>query len=849
MATFYIYIAQNKHLTLILYYVGKFPMIRYLLILLLSTVGMAATAQQYMLTGYITGSKGERVSFTSVYIRNSTYGTTANEQGRYQFKLEPGNYNIVYRYVGYREKMVPVTITNHDETLNVQLEDEIFSREDTAAYNRKTDRGMAIMRQVLANRERHMNEFKTYTCQVYIKGEQRLTKAPKSLMSSPVIKQLDLDSAGRGILYQSESISEFNLQRPDKFKEITIASKNTGGSPAFSYNKASDLQLNIYQNIFYIEGLRSRGFVSPVADNAFKYYRYRLTGTTVSNNRTIHKIAILPKAKHSSTFRGYLYIVDGDWRIYSADIYLTQENDNINLIDTLSISQQYIPVKDSVWLPASIQYNYQGAVLGFKFAGYYLGIYNNYKIDQTFPDGFFNGEVLKVDTAANSKSSAYWNEVRPVPLTPQEFRDYRKKDSIFTLQHSDPYLDSLQRANNKFSPLSYTIFGYEAKNRRAKESFSLPPLYRSVFYNTVEGWGIDLPVTYTKKFDNLKYYSITPSFHYGFSSKLVSPSVHAEYLFDPLKRGRIFTNFGAEVMDLNNVGTRSLWFNTLSSLLYENNYVKYYRNQYANFGYERELANGILWTSSLEYSKRRQLYNTSFQHIFNSNAKEYTSNNPLAPDAPADDRSFLFPEHNALTFKTALEFTFGQRYLTRPDGRTIMPSRYPKVVLNYRKGINNVFGSDVNYDFVSLDISQDHIQMGLTGYSSFKISAGDFLNRKTLYFMDYNHFLGNQGLTFDPTYIGSFHFLPFYQFSSNDAYLEAHYQHNFAGAFFSRIPFLRKLKIEEIIGANYLTEKNNPNYSEFYVGIQRLFFRVDYGISFAGDKKYIQGFRIFYGIR
>ena len=115
--------------------------------------------------------------------------------------------------------------------------------------------------------------------------------------------------------------------------------------------------------------------------------------------------------------------------------------------------------------------------------------------------------------------------------------------------------------------------------------------------------------------------------------------------------------------------------------------------------------------------------------------------------------------------------------------------------------------------------------------------------------MDYNHFLGNQGTTFDPTYIGSFHFLPFYQFSSNSAFLEAHYQHNFAGYFFNRIPLLRKLKLEEVAGLNYLSEKNNPNYSELYIGIQRLFFRLDYGISFADNKKYIQGIRIFYGIR
>jgi hypothetical protein len=75
-------------------------------------------------------------------------------------------------------------------------------------------------------------------------------------------------------------------------------------------------------------------------------------------------------------------------------------------------------------------------------------------------------------------------------------------------------------------------------------------------------------------------------------------------------------NFGSDVLDLNNVGTRSLYFNTLSTLLYENNYVKYYRSQFGGFGYQRELANGILWMGGLNYSSRTQMYNNAFGHIF-----------------------------------------------------------------------------------------------------------------------------------------------------------------------------------------------------------------------------------------
>jgi len=163
-------------------------------------------------------------------------------------------------------------------------------------------------------------------------------------------------------------------------------------------------------------------------------------------------------------------------------------------------------------------------------------------------------------------------------------------------------------------------------------------------------------------------------------------------------------------------------------------------------------------------------------------------------------------------------------------------------------GINGLLGSDVNYNFASFEVFQEHLPLGLAGFSSFKIGAGDFFNNDKLYFMDYNHFVGNQGTTFDPT-PGSFHFLPFYTYSTDGPYLEAHYEHNFSGYLFNKIPFLQRLKLDEIIGANFLTTNDNRDYTEFYVGIQRFIFRVDYGFSFEGQHKYLQGFKIFYGIK
>lgn len=817
-----------------------------LLFLTLLLISVWGYAQTYTLSGKTTDKQGNPIGFTSVYIRNSTYGSTANEEGFYQFKLSPGTYDVIYRFVGYVEHIEKVTINSQNTEVNVQLEPEVFKPKQVNVVSRKRGPADTIMKQVIAKRKFYLEEVKGYSCAVYVKGVQKLISAPKKLMGRDVARALELDTSRKGILYQSESLSEFNFQRPDKVKEVMIASRIAGQNTAFSYNKASDLQVNFYNNLFEIEGLSAREFISPIADNAMRYYHYKLAGVSIENGRTIDKIEVIPRREHDPVYRGYIYIIDGEWRLYSVDLKLTKQ-DNLNLVDTLSISQQYIPIEDNKWLPVSVQYTFNGNVLGFKFDGYYAAIYNNYKINPQFPEHFFTGEVMRIDTAANKKDNSYWDVTRPVPLTAQEARDYHRKDSINVIRQSVEYQDSLENAKNKFLPLPYLVFGYGHTDRHNARSYYVYPFNQTLFYNTVEGWGLNLKTAFTHFYANNQSLTVTPAVRYGFGNKMFNANVHITYSYNPLKQGYWYGTFGTDVLDLSNVGTRSLFFNTLSSLLSENNFVKYYRSKFGLVGYQRELANGILLYAQLSYADREQLYNTSFNHIFDDKNKHYTSNNPLTPDAPETPNS-LFPQNQALSLRTSLTFTFDQRYTTRPDGRYLEPSKYPKIRVNYRKGIN-AFGSDVNYDFGSVDVFDDHVSLGTMGYSAFKVTGGAFFNRKSLYFMDYNHFQGNQGTVFDPT-IGSFHFLPFYDYSTSKAFLEAHYEHNFTGSLFGNIPLLRKLKLEEIIGANYLTEQQyHRNYSEFYVGVKRFFFRVDYGFAFNDSHKLINAFRIFYGIK
>lgn len=810
-----------------------------LTLLLVITAITVSFAQQFNLSGQIKDPQGEAISFASVYIKNTTKGTSANIDGMYRFAIMAGKHTIVYKAIGYKpmEKLIDMSA---DLSENIVLIPETYVLSGVTINANTEDPAYEIIRQAIKKRRIHLTEVNAYTANVYTKGVQKLVGAPKKVFGRDVQKILDLDTNRKGMLYLSESTSTFAFQRPDKIHEEMVSSKTAGKNNAFSFNKASDLVINFYENILLENKLSSRGFVSPISDNAFLYYRYKLLGVSMENGETINKIEIIPRRPHDPVFRGIIYIKEDSWNLVNADVYLTK-NTGINLLDTLNISQQFLKTGD-IYMPSNIHFQFNGDILGFKFEGYYIGVYSNYNLEPDFPKHYFNGEILKITKVVNTKDSLFWLNNRPIPLTKEESTNYIRKDSIALIKTTKKYLDSVEKANNKFSIVKFIVVGHTHTDRLNGRKFIYDPVYKSIFYNTVEGLAFKYGVTYTKELENQRYYNIRPEARYGFSNKTLSGNITANYYYDPVKRANIRVSGGSGIYDLNNYGSMTLLGNTINSLLFETNFSKFYKKQFAGIGTTRELANGLLANLDVDYSRNISLANTTDFKIKDLKGETFTSNNPFSPDIETP----LFPTYRALTINASLNYTIGQEYITRPDGKFYQPSKYPTIDLSYKKGVKGAMSSDVDYDLVALEISQNRISSGLWGYSSFVLGAGKFLNNDKIFYPEAKHFRGNNSLFSIPN-LRKFQFLDFYLFSTDREYLEAHFEHNFSGLFTNKIPFLRKVKLEEIVGASYLSQPIKRNYTEFYFGFQRLIFRATYGFAYDGSKRVEHGFRFSYG--
>lgn len=809
------------------------------LFLTLSLAIFSSASAQHQITGKITDSSGEAIPFASVYIKNTNKGVSANVDGAYSITVDKGSVILMYKAIGYKSAERTVTI-NGNVIANQTLAAESYTLKGVEVKSNAEDPAYEIIRQAIKNRKKHLNEVSEFSTDVYIKGLQKLVGAPKKFFGFDVQKTLELDTNRKGILYLSESQSTFSFKRPNKVKELMVSSKVSGNNNAFSYNKASDMIINFYENLLLEgSGLSSRSFVSPIADNAMFYYRYKLLGSTEENGITINKIEVIPRRKNDPAFNGVIYIADDSWRLMGTNVYLT-ESAGINFVDTLNISQEFNKV-EKIYLPSNMKFQFKGNVMGFKFEGYYVSIYSNYNISPNFPKNYFTAEILKITKAVNKKDSLYWMNNRPIPLTEEEKEDYVRKDSIALRKTSKHYLDSLEKENNKFGIGKLIISGYSINNRYDKKYLYFDPLLTSVFFNTVEGVGLKYGVTYRKVLEEQRSFSISPQVRYGFSNQMFTGNISGSYSYNPLKRATISASFGSDIADLNRYGSMSLRSNAINSLLFERNLSKFYKKEFANITSSREIADGLQATVSVDFARNSTLKNTNLYTFKDRPDEEYTSNNPFTPTVETP----LFPTHNALSISAGLTYTIGQKYTTTPYAKRYEESKYPRFNLSYRKGISGILNSDVDYDLLSFEIYQQTISAGLLGYSSFAVGAGKFLNNNVVYYPDSKHFRGNNSTLFPPN-LRKFRYLDFYQYATDRQYAEAHFEHNFAGFLINKIPLLRKLKLEEIVGINYLTQPDKKNYKELYFGVERFGFGVSYGYAYDGSKKVDQGFRITY---
>ena len=797
-----------------------------------------STMVSAQITGNITDQNNNPLPFVNILIENTYKGTTSNDDGYYELNIsQTKDYTIIYSYLGYKTVKKSVSISKFPYQLDISLEEESVSLGEVV-IDAENDPANAIMRQAIAQRQANLEKIESFKADFYSRGLIKIKNAPEKIMGQEVGDLGGgLDSTRSGIIYLSETISKIQFLSPDKLKEKINASKISGNSNGFSFNTALEVDFNFYNNTINF----GNEIISPIANNAFGYYKYKLDGVFYDDRgNLINKVKVTPKRKNDPVFSGYIYIVEDQWDIYALELDITGVQAKNPAVDIISLQQSFsYSESNDIWAKISQSIDFKYGLFGIKGDGRFTAVYSNYEFNSGLTRKDFNKEIVSFENEANKKDSLFWNKIRPVPLTLEERNDYVTKDSIQIVHESKPYLDSVDHAKNKFKIGNILGYTYQNSHKNYRLGFDIPPT--ATQFNTVQGFAVGANVFYTKGYDDYKrYLTVNGNLQYGISDDRLRATGGATYKFNSVSNSYLTLYGGVTTVQFNPSDPISPLINGISSLFFEDNYMKIYDKSFATANYSEELFNGFRLFTGLTYERRKALFNTTDQTYINDDNDAYTSNNPLNELAYG---VAPFQTHNMLKGVINARINFGQEYMSYPDAKyNVGNDDYPTLHLGYEKAFGATV-DDYNFDQIKIRLTQS-FNVKDKGRFNYNLKAGKFFNADDIAFMDYQHFNGNQThVSFDGNYTNVFNNLDYYSASTNDSYFEAHAEHDFNGFLLGKVPLINKLNFNLVIGAHLLATPDVKPYQEYSIGLDNIgfgkwrFLRVDYLRSYQSGFK------------
>lgn len=225
--------------------------------------------------GQIQDPEGNPLAFATLFIAQTGTGTVSNEEGFYEIVLSPGNYTVVFQYLGYKTIQKKIKVGQGMTTETIQFLDQPIGLETIDILDGRENPAYTIMRKAIAKADYHRQQLDSYTARIYIKGSGRIIKAPFLIKSRLKKEGLDPSKA-----FLTESINEVSYKRPSTYHEKVISIRSQGVD--------SDTNPMPYINSSFYDDKVSEA-ISPLSPKAFSYYRFELEGSFFDRGYEINK--------------------------------------------------------------------------------------------------------------------------------------------------------------------------------------------------------------------------------------------------------------------------------------------------------------------------------------------------------------------------------------------------------------------------------------------------------------------------------------------------------------------------------------------------------------------------------
>lgn len=783
--------------------------------LLLLFFGLGAQAQS--ITGYVVNTKGESVPFANIFVRQIQSGTSADFEGKYYLGLPAkGEYDVVVTAVGYEPLTYTLIIEEEDAIKDFRLSESNVELEEIVVKASKRDPAYAIIQKVIDNKKDYLASIQSFKTKVYVKAKEEIEtrekkKKKQDTLDEEVVKLEDdnaepEDPFAEAKKEQDKFLASLNLvemevvvnyQFPSKYREERTAYKLYGSKKGLFIPRFEETDFNFYRNMVQLKGIAETPLISPISRTSILSYKYKLIESKEEKGILVHKIKVIPRKTGNSTCSGFLYINDAIWNINRLDFDFAKGS--LKFFDKFRLKQDYEQLADSTWIPTRQEMIYETKQGRYKtFRGNTTLLYSDYQKNYVFPDKFFGSEVVVTTKDAFEKDSLYWNNSRPEPLTIEEVKLVKIRDSIEVYHDSPAYKDSMQALYNKVKPVEIFWDGVGFRNYHKKQELYIGSLPAFLEFEVIGGWRLGPYVSWFRRWENGKILRASVNPNIGIKNKDLQGDLDAWFRYNPHKLADISFTLQRDFASIN---PYDAFINQLSVFNYILHDAVEVRHRF-------EILNGLYLYTDFSMSDRQSIADFDSETFLN----DLIENQPPAYD---------FDPYQALITKVNLSYTPGQKYMTEPNRKIVLNSKWPTFSVEHKKGWSGIFGSDINFDYLEFGIEQD-VTFGVFGNSKYTFISGQFLNTKELEFIDLKRFRESDPILYsDPLY--SFQSLDT-ALTTTNIFFEAHHIHHFNGAIINNIPLIKKTRIRTVVGGGFLyVKESNFRHEELFLGLERVF--------------------------
>ncbi|WP_262919306.1 DUF5686 family protein [Niabella hibiscisoli] len=529
-------------------------------------------------------------------------------------------------------------------------------------------------------------------------------------------------------------------------------------------------------------------------------YKFKTLKTEKRGNYHVYTIGIKPGGLSNATVSGEIVIYDSTWAIISTR--LSFPSYHLPEYDFFEVAQEYEVINNQAWMLNKQVFSYHSNTKRRKASGTTTVNYRDYELHKTFDKKHFGPELSAATRDAYNRDSSFWTSVRTEPLTHKELRLIQYTDSVYVVTHSKAYLDSIDQKTNKANWKNILYKGQTLSYHEKGVRYNLPAIVSTIAFG-FGGLRTQLPFSFYKSDSLRRTVWLHTNVSYGYLNKDINGRIQLNRRYNPFNQGSYSLGLSR---DFATIFSGDAWINQLKR-------SNYYLDNALSAGWSREIINGLYIKTNASMALRRSLAGYKTYSFVDSAFQKVL----LEPTGAAPS----FEAYNALYADIELSYTPLQPYIREPLEKIVLEPKWPTFYMKWRKGIPQLFGSQVNFDYNELGIRQQ-LRMGLIGNAQYNLKTGTFFNTKDLRLVDYKwQRRGDPILFMNP--VEGFQSMDS-TFATFKRFYEGHYFHEFNGALLNKIPVFKKLGLREVTGAGFLiAPERNLRYVEAFAGIERVF--------------------------